>query len=135
MPVGPAILCPENVRKSTSSACTSTGMCGDRLRAVDGDQGAVRVGQSGNLGHRRNHAEHIGHVVHGDELRLRTQHAAVRVQVDHACVVRGNEAQTCPATLRQRLPGHQVAVMLDLGEQDLVVRRRCSRRPTRGRPC
>ena len=43
MPVGPSILWPEKARKSMSSSCTSTGMCGTALARVQQHQRADLV--------------------------------------------------------------------------------------------
>ena len=56
----------------------------------------------------------------GDQLGPRAQQHLEALLVEPALVVDGHELEVRVLLLRQQLPGHQVGVVLQLGEHDRV---------------
>ena len=95
---------------------------GRRLGPVDqhGDPLPVR-----HLDHpldRVDRPEGVGDVADGHELRPRAEEPGVLVEQQLARVVDGNDAQEGAPLLAQELPGDDVRVVLDGGDDDLVAR-------------
>ena len=108
-----------------------------RLGAVGEHQRALLVRRPGDLGDRRDRAGHVGLVGHRDDLGALGDQL-VEVQVEPPSGVTRNQRRVAPVRCAQLLPGHQVGVVLKLGDQDLVAgadgtvgrsRCSCSRRP------
>ena len=95
---------------------------GDRLRAVEQHRHAVAVRDPDHLLGRLDHAGDVRHLRHRHQLGPVREHARVAVKLHAARVVGGDEAQLCADPLGQHLPWNQIAVVLDLGQQDLVIR-------------
>ena len=89
------------------------------LRAVREHRRADLVRESGDLGHRGDHAGHVRLPGHRDDLRpLGDQR---RVQVEPPLGQDLEPAQRRAGALGEQLPGHQVRVVLHLGDEDLVA--------------
>jgi hypothetical protein len=88
-----------------------------RLRAVDHHDRAGGVGAAGDLGDRVDRAQHVGHVRDGDGLRSERQRGVERVEVEQPVVGDRHPLEPAP----QQLPGHDVRVVLHLGEHHEVV--------------
>ena len=91
------------------------------LRPVHDHEGPARVGGPGDLGDRVDRAERVAHVHEGHDLRPRGDQAIEAGQNQPPLVVEGDVPQAGAALLREQLPGHEVAVVLHLGEEDLVA--------------
>ena len=82
-----------------------------RLSSVDGHRHAVSVGHTDDVGHGIDRAEDIAHMSHGDEARALTEQRAESVKVELALVGDGDDTDDNAASLRQQLPGDDVAVV------------------------
>ncbi len=95
---------------------------GHALRTVQQHDGADGVRLRDHLRHRRQRAEHVGHLREGDELWLhRVEDARVGGEVQLALVGDGHVLDVGAGARRGKLPGHDVAVVLHLGQHDHVV--------------
>ncbi len=100
--------------------------------AVGQHERALGVRCHRDLGYRRNSASDVRLVGDGDELGPAVDQLADVAQV-HPAVRRDAEpAQRGTGTLAQLLPGNEVRVVLELGDQDLVAR--ANREPAGLRP-
>ena len=79
-PFGPPNLWPESDSRSTPSDRADTGMLAGRLHGIGVEQGAVLVGDAGQLGDRLDRADLVVRVHHGDEGRLGPRQAAEGVR-------------------------------------------------------
>ncbi len=104
-----------------------------RLGAVGDDDRAGVVGHRADLGERVLGAEDVGDVGDREELRAAFEQPAQRVQIEQAVVVDRRPVDLRPDPLGQLLPGHDVRVVLHLGQQRCGRRRRRWRRPRPGR--
>ncbi len=99
------------------------GQVRDGLRAIDEHQRAGLVGHGHHLAHRIDGPQAVRDVVEGDQLGPRPEQDLVARLDEPALVVDGHELQVGVALLGQDLPGHQVGVVLELGQDDRVARR------------
>ena len=83
---------------------------------------AAGVGEGGDALDRQDRAEGVREVRHGDELRARREHALEHVEVDVARLVEGDDREARALLLAEHLPGHDVRVVLEAGDEDLVAR-------------
>ncbi len=117
MPVGPIILCAEKARKSTSSSRTSTGECGTSCAPSATTMAPAAWAAVGDVAHGGNGAENVGHARDTDSLDAVDQ--AVEV-VEHQTTgaVDRDVPQVEPAELLgEDHPGHDVGVVLHLGQE------------------
>jgi len=92
-----------------------------RLRPVDERDRAGRVGAAHDVGDRRDRPHDVGDVRAGHELHAAGgQQRVEHVQVEHALVVQGHVGQFGPGRLGEDLPRHDVAVVLQVGEDDEI---------------
>ncbi len=122
MPVGPHILCAEKARKSTPARCTSTGKCGTdcapSTRVTAPAWCARRMISCGRV----DRAQHVGHVGEGDQLRARARAARGRLPDPAARRrVTGMNSRRRPLLGGQHVPGHQVGVVLHLGQDHHIT--------------
>ena len=92
------------------------------LSRVDHDDRADRVRRGGDLRDRRHRSRHVRLVADRDDLRPLADQRADVGQVDPAIAGDREPAQGSAGALAQLLPGDQVGVVLELGDQDLVAR-------------
>ena len=93
----------------------------DRLRAVDQDQRAGRVGHLGHLADGVDRSEHVRDVGEGDELGPQVQQDLVHLEAQDAVVRDGHELQVAVHLLDHELPGDEIGVVLHLGQDDRVA--------------
>ncbi len=134
MPVGANTLWPEKTKKSQSSACTSTGMCETACAPSTSTQRAVAM----------RHLDHLACAgvtvpsaletwVNETRRVRRTEQLLVLLENDLAAIVHRRDAQPRAGLGAELLPGHDVGVMLEPGDDDLVaLPRRCGG-PSSGR--
>ena len=94
---------------------------GDGLGAVHQDLGAMAVGHGGHLLYGVDGAEGIGHVREGDQASARAEQLLVLVQDHFAPAVDGGHAQLGALLCGELLPGHDVRVVLQPGDDDLII--------------
>ena len=121
MPVGAKILCPEKTKKSQSSACTSTRMWETACAPSTSTRRAVAMRHLDHLPRRRDGAERVRDLRERDEPRARAEQLLVLVEHDLAVVVHRRDAQPGALLGAELLPRHDVGVMLEPGDDDLVV--------------
>ena len=92
----------------------------DCLGAVDQHQRAGGVCAIDHLAHADDGADAVRDVGEGDQLRPRAQEHLVDVETEPARLVDGHELQVPVALLGQHLPGDEVGVVLQLGQDDGV---------------
>ena len=98
------------------------GHLGHGLRAVDQADRAGRPGAPHDLGHRVDRAQDVGHVRHRHELHAAlAEHGVELVQRELGPVGHRQVAQARAGGLAQELPGHDVGVVLHLGDEHLVA--------------
>ena len=93
----------------------------DGLRTVDQNLGAMAVrglyhGLRGNDG-----TERVGHLWKRNQARARAKQLFVFIEKNLATVVDGRDTQLGALFPAQHLPGHDVGVVLEPGDHDLVV--------------
>ena len=115
MPVGPSILWPEKATKSAPRAPTSIVRWGADLGGVDQDQGPGGVGRLGQGGDVVDGAEHVGDPGDAEELGAVEQAGKVG-QVEVAVGRKRDPAQLDAPLGGQHVPGHDVGVVLHVGE-------------------
>ena len=81
----------------------------------------ARVGQARDLGHRHHGAEDVRDVGDRDQPGALGEHPLERLEVDLAAAVDRRRAHARPGLGADELPGDDVAVVLELGNQDLVA--------------
>ena len=91
-----------------------------RLRAVHKHRDAVAVGDADDVAHRRDGAERIGHVGHGDDSRARRNHALEFLDDQLAVVVHRNPLQHRTGAFAVKVPRDDVGMMLQQRDDDLV---------------
>ena len=91
------------------------------LAAVDQHRNAAGMGHLDHVGDRHDRAGDIRHVRHGDHLGSRRQSCLERVEVEAAVVAHVDEFQHCALPLAQEVPRHDVGVMLQDRDDDLVA--------------
>ena len=133
IPVGPSILWALKARKSQPEWPHVGGEVGDRLGAVGQHQGPGAVGGLGDAGEGRDGAEDVRHGRAGHELHP-VEEAVEVGEVEAVVVVDGDPAQLDAALLGQHEPGHEVGVVLHVGEQDGVARGQVGAGPRWRRP-
>jgi len=92
-----------------------------RLRAVHQHRNAVVVSDADDVAHRRDGAERIGHVGHGDDLRARRDHALEFLDDQLAVVVHRNPFQHRTGAFAVKVPRDDVGMMLQQRHDDLVA--------------
>ena len=93
----------------------------DGLSAVDEHPGACLVRCRDDLLHRDDRAQGVGHLGHRDQASAVGKQIGVGVQQQLAIVVDGNDLQLRAGLLGELLPGHDVGVMLQMRDHDLVA--------------
>ena len=91
------------------------------LGAVDEHHGAARVREAGDLAHRQHRAERIRHMRAGDDARAFVHVRGDSGHVDDAAPVHGHGLDDGAGLPGHQLPRHDVGVMFEPGEQDLVA--------------
>ncbi len=91
------------------------------LRPVDQDQGSGGMRHLGHLAHRIDGAEHVRDVGKRDELRPQSQQDLEHLELQESVVGDRHEFEVAVLLLDEDLPGHQVGVVLHLGQQDAVA--------------
>ncbi len=91
------------------------------LRAVHQHARAVAMRDFDHLPGRRDGAERVGHLREGDQPRARTEQLLILVQQHLTVIVDRRDAQPRPGLGAQLLPRHDVGVMLQPGDDDLVI--------------
>ena len=94
---------------------------GHALGSVNQHTGPNRVGPVGQLLDGVHRSEGIGYMIECQQLRLRVDQALGLVEVEAAVGQNRNVAQGGSAVLGKHLPGNQVAVVLQLADQNLVA--------------
>jgi hypothetical protein len=94
----------------------------DRLGAVDQDARVVAVGERRHLLDGRHGSEHVRGMAEGDELRPRAEQVLERRHVDPAALVERDDFEIRPLVVGEQLPGHDVRVVLERRQDDLVAR-------------
>ena len=116
--------CGRRTRGSRSRARRRRRVSAGPLRAVDHHDRAHRVGGVDELRERRDGAERVRHAGDREHLRaLGEQRVEVR-EVERPSSVSGMYRSSAPVACAGELPGHDVRVVLHLGEEDLVARLR-----------
>ena len=111
-------MCPEKARKSAPSAATFDRVVRHQLGAVHQEQRADGVGELADLAQRRDDAGDVRLPGHRDDLRPVGDKR--RVDVEPPVRQLGEPLQRRAGAQRELLPRHQVGVVLDLGDEDLV---------------
>ncbi|MPM51415.1 hypothetical protein SDC9_98163 [bioreactor metagenome] len=93
----------------------------NRLRAVHQRDNAALFGDLHHLLHRHHRAQRVGHMADGDDLGAVVDELLVFVQADLPLVVHRNHAQLCALGLGQLLPRHDIGVVLQVRDDDLVA--------------
>ncbi len=132
-PVGPYALWAENARKSTPSAWKSTGMCGTDCAPSTTITAPTRWAAAAISAIGLIVPSTLDIAVSDDDPRARRQHRGNAAMSSSAVAGDRDVAQHDAALAREHDPRHQVGVVLHLGEQHLVARRRASP-PTNGPP-
>ena len=94
----------------------------NRLGPVDQHPGVVALGHLRHLGHGQDRAQRVGGLRQGNQARAGAQQRLILFEHDLAAVGDGNDPQDGPFLLGDHLPGHDVGVMFQRGEDDLVAR-------------
>jgi hypothetical protein len=97
------------------------GQVRNRLRPVDHDSNAARLGHRDHRVDRQDSTEGVGDVAERDDLRPIGQQRCVGVQLHLTGVVNRHRAQTRSHGLGEQLPRDDVGVVLERGEHDLVA--------------
>ena len=103
-----------------------------RLGAVDEDQRSGLVGIPGDLRDRVVGAEHVGDVGDGDELRLPGEGGLELVHEQLPVVVDPDPVDHGAGRLGELLPGHDVGVVLHVGQHDPIAGADVRRTPGAG---
>ena len=97
------------------------GHVGDTLGAVDADQGAVGVRHAAELVNGVDGAQHVRHLGDGNQSGARPDDLGGVRHVQAAVGSQANVPDGGAGTPRHLLPGHQVAVVLQRGEDHFVA--------------
>ena len=120
MPVGPHILWAEKATKSASHACTSTGRWGTAWHASTSTWAPAAWAASASGPDVVDGAEHVGHRAEREQLGAVEQ--LVEVGEVEAVVGGERDPPQLDAPLGgEDLPGHDVGVVLHVGEHDRVA--------------
>ena len=84
--------------------------------------------------YRQDGAERIGDMCHGDQSGARRQQPAKRVELELPVGPDRHGAQLCTGRRAQHLPGHDVGVVLQVGDQDLIAGPDMAASPAVARP-
>ncbi len=90
------------------------------LGSVEENQGPGLMGHPNHLPGRVDRAQPVRDVGEGNQLGIRPQEHLVAVEAEPTLVVERHELQVGVLLLPQELPGHQVGVVLQLGQHDRV---------------
>ena len=91
------------------------------LRGVRQEERAVAVGRAGHLAQGVDRAQHVAHVGGAHQPRAVGEERLVVFLLQVARVVHGYDLEHDALAVAQQLPGHDVAVVLHDGEDDLVA--------------
>ena len=91
------------------------------LGAVDEHHGAARMREPHDLAHRQHGAERIRHVRAGDDARAFVHVRGDVCDVDDAAPIHGHRLHHGAGLFGHQLPGHDVGVVLEPGEQDFIA--------------
>ena len=91
------------------------------LRGVHRDDRTHRVGGLDELAERRDRPQGVGHPGHGQDLGPLVQQRSQLREVELPVVGQRDVAEDRAGHLRRELPGHDVRVVLHVGEEDLVA--------------
>ena len=91
------------------------------LSAVDDDDRAVRVGHGDHALDRIDCAQRVGRMSEGHDLRTRREQLREFIENQLAGIIHRHHAKNCLLLFAQELPGNDVRVMLDGGDQHLVA--------------
>ncbi len=92
------------------------------LRGIDQHHRADRVCPPRNLLDRIDRAQHIGNRRHRDQFGALREQPIERLQIQQPVVGDRRPAHHRSGSLRQLLPGHDVRMVLHLGEQNFIAR-------------
>ncbi len=95
--------------------------CGLRAVEQDGDATLARLGDEAP--HRHDRAERVRDVREGDEARALRKKPQIRLEIHLAGSRDRDHAQLRAGLLAHHLPGNDIGVVLEPGDQDLVARR------------
>ena len=122
MPVGPHILWPEKTRKSQPISCTSIGRWPGALGGVDEGGDAELAGAGAELGDGVDGAERVGDVRPWRRVWSLGEEGVEQARSSRPIVAGDGQVDKLGAgALGEQLPRDDVAVVLHLGEQDLVA--------------
>ncbi len=93
-----------------------------RLGAVDQDHSTLRVSGVDDSLDRKNGSQRVRYVSDGHELGARRQQLEELVEFDFAAQIDGRHLQRAARLFAHHLPGHDVGVMLQARNQNLVAR-------------
>ena len=121
MPVGPKILCPENTKKSASRAWTSTFMCETDWAPSTSAQAPTRwaMAITSAIGVTVPSALETWVTETSFVRSLRRRWYSSRSSCPSSST--GITCSTAPVRVGQLLPGHDVGVVLEVGDDDLVA--------------
>ena len=105
----------------------------NRLGAVDHRRDPAVAGRGDEVRDRQHRAEGVGDVGEGDHARARAEQAEIGLEVDDAAPVDRHDAERGARLRGDELPGHDVRVMLEARDDDLVAGRRAAGARTTGR--
>jgi hypothetical protein len=91
------------------------------LGAVDEHHGAVRMGGLNDAFDRQHRAERVGDVRHGHQARARRQQLRERIELEFTAAVDGRHLERAAGLLAHHLPGDDVGVVLECGDEDLIA--------------
>jgi hypothetical protein len=97
------------------------GHVGGRLGPIHHHQGPHGPGRLGDLGHRVNGAQHIGDVHHAHQPDPLGQEGAEVLQLQAPIIPKRYGFDPGPRALADQVPGHQVGVVLHLGQENFVA--------------
>jgi hypothetical protein len=92
----------------------------DRLSAVDDDNGTGGMRPPDHLGNRIDRPDHVRNVDQRNQLWLASEQDIERIEVEVAVIEHRHVRDLGLAVLTEDLPGHDVRVVLHLGEHDQV---------------
>ena len=91
------------------------------LGAVDHHMGAMFLGDADDIGERRDGAQRIGGVRHRDEPGARREQLRIFLQQEFAGVIDRRHLQHDALAVAEQLPGHDVGMMLQGGDDDFIA--------------
>ena len=91
------------------------------LRAIHEQQRTRAVHLFGDLRDRVDRAERVGHVLKRNEPRLLVQQRIELVEAVPPLVIDVDVADACADALREHLPGHEVGMVLENADDDLIA--------------